>query len=58
MNDLLEKKYPGLKRITTRSLNRAVEGARHRFIPVPGTEDKLRMLKMARLHQRGQFVLV
>lgn len=82
INDLLERKFPGLTRITTKSLNRAVraprggslrgrgggrsarawrpdgrasapappqvEGARHRFIQVPGNEDKLRILNMAR----------
>lgn len=113
VNDLLERKFPGLTRITTKSLNRAVrppcepqrraapslwstggpdalpgpsldflhvppgawrrggsrssaeavpmkgfclsagilpqvEGARHRFIQVPGNEDKLRILNMVR----------
>lgn len=42
---LLATRLPDARRVATASLHRAVPGARHRFLPVPGDGDKLDALR-------------
>ncbi len=42
---LLATLLPDARRVATSSLHRAVAGARHRFLPVPGDSDKLDALR-------------
>ena len=44
VRSLLDSEFPRLRHVETSSLHRAVPNARHHFLPIVGTENKLEQL--------------
>jgi superfamily II DNA/RNA helicase len=51
---LLAARLPGVRRCATSSLHKAVQGARHRFLDVPGDADKLDLLRQLLAQEGGR----
>ena len=43
-----EEEFPGMRQVETSSLHRGVAGARHSFLPLPGSANKLDVLLQVR----------
>ena len=57
---LVATEFPGMRTLETSSLHKGVVGARHAFLPVPGTSDKLEhLLQVVEGEQkRGKRVMI
>ena len=53
---MLREEFPALRRIETSGLHKGVAGAKHSFIKVPGTDNKLDQLLQVQASVPNPFV--